>query len=38
MVNWVDKEPEFEDWPAGGKTLFTDDTTASYDKNEACLV
>lgn len=37
MVNWVDKEPEFEAWPVGIK-YFTDDTTIKYDKGDSCLV
>ena len=37
MVNWIDKEPEYDDWPTG-KKYFTDDTTIQFDKNSQCIV
>jgi len=37
MINWIDKEPEFEDWPTG-KKYFTDDSTIEYDKMGSCMV
>ena len=30
MTDWIDKEPEFEDWPEGPE-YFTKDTTIKFN-------
>ena len=37
MVEFIDKEPEFDDWPTGAK-YFTTDKTLKYDKSKCCVV
>ena len=37
MTDFIDKEPEFEEWPTGSK-YFTDDKTIRFDKSLATVV
>lgn len=37
MVTWIDKEPEFDNWPKGF-AYFTDDKTIRYDRNHVVVI
>lgn len=37
MTDWIEKEPEFEEWPSG-PIYFLEDKTIKYDKKYAVLV
>lgn len=37
MTSFIDKEPEFDDWPTTPK-YFTNDKTIKFDKSKCCVV
>jgi hypothetical protein len=37
MQDWVDKEPEFDQWPTGSN-YFTEDKTIRFDKTLNCVI